>query len=102
MSQRSFCDKLFFFIPEIKDGAKEFLEELYIMNYKIILFTTRNSELAKDWLVKNNIDKYFSEITNVKKPAMIYLDDRAICFNGDYKKSIENIKNFKPYWKNKI
>ena len=86
------------FIPELKEGAKEFLQEL-VKDNELYLFTTRNPELAKKWLIENDIDKYFTDITNVKVPAYLQIDDRAICFNGDFNKTIEDIKNFKVYWK---
>lgn len=87
-------------IPQIKEGVEEFLQKLYISNeYEIVLFTTRNLLLVSKWLIENNIDKYFKDITNVKIPAYIYIDDRAIQFNGDFEKLHDEIKNFKVYWK---
>lgn len=83
---------------EIKDGAKEFIIELS-KNYKLILFTTRNSKQAKEWLLKNKIDKYFSDVTNIKPLAYIYIDDRALKFDGDYNQTLSEIKNYKVYWK---
>ena len=87
-------------IPEIKTGAKEFLEKLYKSNkYEMILFTTRPLKQATIWLQNNKIDKYFKDVTNVKIPAYIYLDDRSIKFEGDYDKTFSEIENFKVYWK---
>ena len=86
------------FIPEIKEGAKKFLEDLS-KEGELYLFTTRNLKLAVKWLVENDIDKYFKDVTNVKIPAFLHIDDRAVCFNGDFNKTIEEIKNFKVYWK---
>ena len=85
-------------IPDIRNGAKEFIIKLS-KDYKLILFTTRDSKLAKEWLIKNNIDKYFSDITNTKPLAYIYLDDRALKFNGNYDDTLNAIKNYKVYWK---
>ena len=85
-------------IPNIKSGAKEFIIKLS-KDYKLILFTTRNSEKAKEWLIENNINKYFYDVTNVKPLAYIYIDDRTLKFNGDYNKTLEEIKNFEVYWK---
>jgi len=85
-------------IPEMKDGAKEFLEQLS-ENYNLVLFTTRNMKISVKWLIENDIDKYFKDITNVKLPAYIYLDDRAIGFNGNFKDAIKSIQEFKVYWK---
>ena len=85
-------------IPPIKKGAKEFIVKLS-KYYDLILFTTRNSKLATEWLINNKIDKYFQNVTNVKMPAYIYLDDRSIQFKGDYDKTLEEIKDYKVYWK---
>lgn len=38
------------------------------------------------------------KVTNRKVPAVAYIDDRVIRFNGSYKKVISQLKNFKPYW----
>ena len=89
------------YIPDIKQGAKNFLEKLYKSNkYELVLFTTRNTELAQKWLENKNIACYFKEITNIKKPAYIYIDDRALKFNGEFDKTFEEIEKFKVYWKN--
>ena len=88
-------------IPPVKKGAKEFVKELYDKNYKLILFTNRSPMHATKWLVENRLDKYFSDVTNVKPTASIYIDDRAIIFRGDYKEAIKEVENFKPWWKEK-
>ena len=85
-------------IPEIKAGAKEFLEKIS-QDYDIKIFTTRNRLLTSKWLVENKIDNYVSDVTNVKEPAYLHVDDRCICFNGDFDKTIDKIKNFEVYWK---
>ena len=86
-------------IPEIRKGAKEFLQELHKCGYKLILFTNRKPLLASKWLIDNDLDKYFSDVTNVKPMAMIYIDDRALNFSGDYNNTLNDIKNFNVYWK---
>jgi len=84
-------------IPPIRDGAKDFIKNLS-NEYDLILFTTRSPMKATVWLTKNKIDKYFKDITNVK-PAYIYIDDRAIKFDGNYDETLKEIKNFKVHWK---
>lgn len=86
-------------IPEIRKGAKEFIKELYYNGYELILFTNRKPLLESKWLIENDLDKYFSDVTNVKPIATIYIDDRALNFDGNYNKIINDIKNFKTYWK---
>lgn len=88
------------YIPDIKEGAKEFIEKLYNSNnYELVLFTTRNEKLANDWLKKEKLDVYFKEVTNIKKPAYLYVDDRAVKFEGNYEDTLQDIEKFKVYWK---
>ena len=85
-------------IPKIKVGAYDFLETLS-QSAELYLFTSRNLMLATKWLINNNLDKFFKDVTNVKLPSYLYIDDRTICFKGDYHKTLEEIENFKVYWK---
>lgn len=88
------------FIPELKIDSIEFLKELHDKNkYKLVLFTSRNLLLTAKWLIKNKIDKYFEDITNIKIPALIQIDDKTICFNGDFNNLIDKIESFKPWYK---
>ena len=86
------------YIPELKDGAIDFLEKLY-ESYDLVLFTSRNLLLARKWLVKNKIDRYITNITNIKEPSFLIIDDRCINFNGNYDETLEKIKNFKVWYK---
>lgn len=86
------------YIPEIKEGAKEFLENLS-KEAELYLFTIRNLKLATKWLIKNNLNKFFIDVTNVKISAFLHIDDRAVCFNGDYENTLKKIKNINVYWK---
>ena len=85
-------------LPKLRQGAREFVQKLNI-DYDLVLFTTRNNLEATKWLIENKMDKYFKDVTNVKEPAYIYLDDRAIGFNGDYQNTLTQIEDFKTYWK---
>ena len=85
-------------IPAIKDGAKEFIEQVS-ENFELKLFTTRNKILASKWLIENGVDKYFKDITNTKDLAWLYIDDRCLNFNGDYSDLLAQINGFKPWYK---
>ena len=85
------------YIPEMKKGAKEFLEKLS-QNADLYLFTSRNLLLTSKWLVNNNLDKFFKDVTNLKIPSFLYIDDRAVCFEGDYNKTLKIVNNFEVYW----
>ncbi len=86
------------YIPQIQFGAVEFIKELNKQG-DLYLFTSRNLLLAAKWLCDNKIDMYFKDITNIKLPSYLYIDDRCICFKGEYKKTLEEIKHFNVYWK---
>ena len=55
--------------------------------------------LSAKWLTKNKIDNYFKDVTNIKLPSFLYIDDRTICFKDDFEKTYNEILKFKPYWK---
>jgi hypothetical protein len=80
-----------------KNGVENFLCNLS-KSYEIYIFTTRDCETVNRWLIKYDLKQYISNITNIKEPAFVYIDDRAIKFDGDYSKTITEIKNFKPHW----
>src|SRR5574344_1835162 len=86
------------FIPEIKCGAKKFLEDLS-ENYDIKIFTTRNKILASKWIVENNLENVVSDITNVKELCFLYIDDRCLNFDGDFNNLKSKIENFAPWYK---
>ncbi len=84
-------------IPDVKQGAYEFLQKLSL-EYNIKIFTTRNKLLTAKWLIDNNLYNFIDDITNIKELAYLYVDDRCICFNNDYIDTISQIKSFKTYW----
>lgn len=87
-------------LPQIKEGAEKFLDKLS-EDFRIEIFTVRNIETVTQWLIKNNLMKYIENVTNIKnKFASVFLDDRALNFDGDFDKAYRNITTFKPYWKN--
>ena len=85
-------------IPAIKEGAKEFLEKLS-ENFELKIFTSRPMKITAEWLIDNNLSQYISDITNIKLPSYLLIDDRTICHNGNYTETLENINNFHVYWK---
>ena len=88
-------------IPAGKNGAEDFIKKLSNLG-ELYLFTSRNLMLSTKWLIENNLDKYFKDITNVKIPSFLYIDDRCICFKGDYQQTLMETIEFEVYWKNKL
>lgn len=84
-------------IPEPRNGLIDFLEKLN-EDYEIIINTARNTEDIMPWLKQHNLDEYIFNVSNVKYPANVYVDDRAISFKGNYNQTYKQIIHFKPYW----
>lgn len=76
-------------------ASKEFIRQLR-KKYKVVILTSRPKEQVIDWLNNNGFPSM--EVTNRKIPAVAYIDDRAIQFNGSYIQTIYEAVNFKPYW----
>lgn len=76
-------------------GSQDFIKELR-RKYKVVILTSRPKEQVSNWLSKNGFPDI--KVTNHKLPAVAYIDDRAIPFNGSYKQAIYEAVNFKPYW----
>jgi hypothetical protein len=96
---RKFKDSYTFAPP--RPGAAQFLSKLHGMGLKIVVSSARDDPRAvKEYLDKNGLGKYISEVTNKKVPASYYVDDRAIPFSGDFDKALDTIKGFKVHWAN--
>lgn len=87
------------FIPNVKFGAREFLKDLST-DFEIKIFTTRNKLLCAKWLIENGLDGFVSDVTNVKDPAFLHVDDRCVCLEGNFDDAIRQIRSFKAFWKN--
>ncbi len=85
------------FIPEIREGAENFLKDLY-KKYIIKVFTTRNKIQTVKWLIKYNLDSYINDVTEIKEPAWLHIDDRCINFNGNYGDTAAQIEEFKTWY----
>ena len=86
------------YLFDMKEGCAEFLEKL-AQKYNITILTTRKPELVYEWLNKYNLQGYIKRVTDHKIPAVVYVDDRAVCFNGNYDEVYDNIINFVHYSK---
>lgn len=63
------------------EGALHTIQLFLEMKYHVWVFTSNpNLEEVKEWLKKNNFPDL--EVTNIKKPAHVYIDDRALRFTN--------------------
>ncbi len=81
-------------------GVKQALEILKLEGYKVIIYSTRGStpqgrKAMQKWLKKWRIK--VDGIVTEKPPCVCYVDDRAILFNGNWDKTINDILNFENY-----
>jgi phosphoglycolate phosphatase-like HAD superfamily hydrolase len=71
---------------EPRPGLREFLESLRQSGFEVVVLSTRNlNDLVKG-------------VTDLKPPAVVYLDDRAVCFEGDFDAALRAVKEFRAYW----
>jgi hypothetical protein len=81
-----------------RTGAREFLEGLEALGYEVVVFTVRWAPWVEGWLRQHGLASYVSRVTNEKCAAHVYVDDRAVCFTGDYAATLERIAKFRAHW----
>jgi NLI interacting factor-like phosphatase len=81
-----------------RPGAREFLQRLNESGYEVIVFTVRWKPHVEQWLSDNGLAEFVSVVTDRKPPAHVYVDDRAVCFDGDFAAALEQISDFRAHW----
>ena len=81
-----------------RPGADRFLAEL-AENYRVVILTTQPAERVWGWLKENGLDRWVDEVTDRKPPAVVYVDDRAVTFRGNFEETLREIRRFRPHWK---
>ena len=76
-------------------GTKEFLKKLS-EKYTVGIFSTRDPFRLRQWLELYHIP--YDEIVTKKVPALAYIDDRALRFDGNYDKVLYELERFKTHW----
>lgn len=85
-------------------GIKDSIQQIRKAGYEVVVVSTRCAtnkgiNAVNKYLLENGIfvDKFCRE----KPPAIVYIDDRAICFDGKSDKLLEKIEQFKPWYQMK-
>lgn len=83
------------------EGIREAINALR-KRYRLVVVSsrcreTKGLEATRDWLKENHID--VDGVTYEKEPAIVYVDDRALTFDGDAGSLIKKIQHFKPWHK---
>lgn len=81
-----------------RQGALEFLKVLKGLGLSIVILTSCNVIDVYKWLEETGMSSYVSGVTDRKIPAIIYLDDRGITFNGNFDDALRDILKFKAHW----
>ena len=81
-------------------GIREAIAEIRRAGYDVVVVSTRCNTLdgyaaIREWLYRNKI--VVDDVKVEKPPAIAYIDDRAICFDGKPDTLLEKIQNFKPW-----
>jgi hypothetical protein len=79
-------------------GAREFLHALASRGFTVIVFTTRYAPDVWAWLRSHGLDDLVTDVTDRKPPAHVFVDDRAVCFRGDFESTLHEIDHFAAHW----
>lgn len=74
-------------------GAFDTMLNLINRGYEVVIFTARPADQVNAWMLEKWPFKMFPcpQATNFKPVAMIYIDDRAKKFEGNWKKTLEEL-----------
>ena len=80
------------------DGVIEALKELS-SHSRVIINSSRfevdeGMEVVRRWMIRHGMNY---ELSKHKPTADIYIDDRAICFNGVWSETLKEINTFKQW-----
>ena len=83
-------------------GIREAIAQLRDAGYEVVVVSTRCSDVngrlrVAEYLDANNI--VVDSIMAEKPSAIAYIDDRAICFDGDASTLLTKVQNFEPWYK---
>lgn len=81
-------------------GIKEAISEIRAAGYEVVVVSTRCSSVqgqgsVRAWLLDHGIE--VDAVKMEKPPAIVYIDDRAICFDGKPESLLGKIQVFKPW-----
>ncbi len=79
-------------------GADRFLDALRGRGYRVVVHTTRWRDDVEAWLREHGLYERVDEITNEKVAAHVFVDDRAVTFQGDFEATLEEIDRFAAHW----
>ncbi len=84
-------------------GIKEAISDIRCAGYEVVVVSTRCATIeghgaVRAWLIDNEIE--VDAVKMEKPPAVVYIDDRAICFDGEPDNLLDKISGFAPWYAN--
>lgn len=82
------------------EGTKEAIEKLR-NKFRVVVQSTRcadpdGKQAIIDWLGKNDIK--VDNVVAIKPAAVMYIDDRAVLFDGDWNRTLERVGSFRHWF----
>jgi len=87
-------------VPHAQTFVNDALEHFEVAIYSSRSHQKGGIRAMKEWLRKWHFPYTSLQFPTLKPPAMLTIDDRAICFNGQWP-TIQTLKEFKPWHKTK-
>ena len=81
-------------------GIREAIQEVRQAGYEVLVCSTRCANTQGFGAVKIYLAEHDIEVDGIrvdKPPAICYIDDRAICFDGKPETLLGKIQTFKPW-----
>lgn len=82
-------------------GISGAIDDIRERGYRVVVVSTRCATLEGRAAVRRYLREHQINVDDVmteKPPAVVYIDDRAICFNGDATDLLSQIESFKPWY----
>jgi hypothetical protein len=78
----------------LRPGTRDALQKLHKEGFELVIHTARTDHSkVKDYLRKNGISRWISDVSNVKNPSSaIFVDDRALRFEGNWDSTLRKIR----------
>lgn len=82
------------------EGIRDAIHEIRRAGYEVVILSSRchqkgGMDAIRNWLRKYDIT--VDEVVRDKVPALLQVDDRCICFDGNPAKLLKKIEQFQPW-----
>ncbi len=77
-----------------RPGTQGFLQSLKDSGYRLVICSTRQAKNIEAWLKEHKLDGFIEQVCATKPAAWLYLDDRAVAFNGNFDSALADIRAF--------